>query len=179
MSSAAQHPSDKGWDEFPEAYYEAYIGKSAPYYLQQLQRLRNGQLPAFHWPAFFLGFLWMVYRRMYVVGLALFLLLLLEGSLEEGLCALLGVSANSAEWLGRISGLVINLLVGTYASRIYLWDVRRQMRQALRSGPQHVEALVLENLSKQGGTSWQAVLLVIGAVLALGIMVFVLMDLFI
>lgn len=179
MNPSVQHSSGNAWDEFPETYYEAYIGKAAPYYLQQLQRLKEGQLPAFHWPAFFLGFLWMVYRRMYVVGLAIFLLILLEGSLEEGLFILLGASANSAEWLSRLSGLVINLLVGTYASRIYLWDARRQMRHILRNGPQHVEELRLDRLRAQGGTSWQAVFLVIGAVLALGVMVFVLMDLFI
>lgn len=166
------------WSEFPDSYWEAYFGKQAPYYLQQLHRLQQGRWPAFHVHAFFLGFLWMVYRRMYVVAFCALLLILLETTVEEGFMVLIGWEGSQAEWTGRLVALILNLLIGTYANRVYLWDARRNIRQAIAHGPKHVEELRLANIAEHGGTSWVAVVLIIVAAVFIVLIMANMIDLF-
>lgn len=167
IANTVQRTPAEPWSEFPDSYWQAYFGTQAPYYLQQLERLRGGAWPAFHFPAFFLGFLWMAYRRMYLVAVCAFMLLLLEGTLEEGFIWLVGWEGSVADWFGRLFGLFINLLIGTFANRVYLWDARRNIREALAKGPLHVEELRLAHIAEKGGTSWGAVVVVTVATVVL------------
>lgn len=158
---APPHTPTGPWGEFPDSYWAAYFGKQAPYYLHQLHRLQEGGWPLFHVPAFFLGFFWMAYRRMYLVALSFILLVMLEGTVEEGIFYLIGIGDQAAQWSGRLLSLLISLLVGSFANRVYLWDARRQIRAAMRTGPLHVEELRLAHIAERGGTSWKAVLVCI------------------
>lgn len=156
-----QHTPTGPWNEFPDSHWQAYFGKQAPYYMLQLERVRNGSWPSFNFPAFILGFFWMAYRRMYLVAVCAFMLLLLEGTLEEGFIWLMGWEGSNADWFGRLFGLFINLLMGSFANRVYLWDARRNIREAISKGPLHIEELRLAQIAEKGGTSWGAVIAIL------------------
>lgn len=53
--------------EIPDESAAAFLGPRASYYLARWQRADAAPSPllGFHWPAFFLGMGWLLYRRMY------------------------------------------------------------------------------------------------------------------
>ena len=60
----------------PEEEFRAFVGNKADYYLRKF-RFFEGRGPygfavTWNWPAFFLGFIWMLYRKMYLWSLAAF-----------------------------------------------------------------------------------------------------------
>jgi hypothetical protein len=59
-----------------EAELRAFVGDKAKYYLPRFARFSIGGVDSFslgwHWPAFLCGFWWMLYRKMYLWALALF-----------------------------------------------------------------------------------------------------------
>ncbi len=59
-----------------EAELRAFVGDKAEYYLPRFARFFIGGVDNFslgwHWPAFLAGFWWMLYRKMYLWALALF-----------------------------------------------------------------------------------------------------------
>lgn len=163
------HPGP--WGEFPDRYWSTYFGDEATYYLSELGRLRQGQSLDFRWAAFFLGMLWMVYRRMYVIAACAVGLILLQSTIEEGLYVLLALDELAQSITGLVISLALNAAMGYYANRVYLWDARRNIRQVLVELPHAHEAEVLAAIARRGGHSVGAVFvflaLCLGAALAL------------
>lgn len=56
--------------------FAAFIGKNADRYLLKFKKFNIGGIDSFsltwHWPAFFAGFFWMLYRKMYLWALVVF-----------------------------------------------------------------------------------------------------------
>lgn len=147
----------------PLPYWRAFFGKGDTYYMRQLQRLRDGERTEFNFAAFFLGYLWMLYRKMYLVPLALFLAILVEGTLEELILYFLGVGPDAARVIQFVITLVVGIIVGTYADRVYIWHAERQIRAVLAEG-HHVDEVITTRIELRGGTSWAPVLLFIAAI---------------
>ncbi|HRH38438.1 MAG TPA: DUF2628 domain-containing protein [Flavobacteriales bacterium] len=155
------------WGEFPDRYWRAYFGRSADHYIDQLHLVQQGQRTSFNFPAFLVAFPWMAYRKMYLVLLCAVIVLLIEGTLEEVVFALLGSTADTQTWISRAASLVIGLCMGTFANRIYLWDARRRIRTVVNRGDLQVEERLLERIARNGGTSWLAVLALLACLLSL------------
>ncbi len=157
------HPGP--WGEFPDRYWSTYFGEKAPYYMGELDKLRNGHPLEFRWAVFFLGLFWSAYRKMYVITFCVLMIILLENTLEEGLFALLGIGEQLSTLLGYGISIAINIVSGLYANRVYLWDARRNIRQVFTEAPHLHEMDLIARITKRGGTSiGAAVLLLVGGV---------------
>jgi hypothetical protein len=65
-------------DTVDEEEFKTYVGKDADWYLSKFRSFRVEREDSFavtwNWPAFWLGFIWMLYRKMYLWALIAFLL---------------------------------------------------------------------------------------------------------
>jgi hypothetical protein len=65
--------------EVTEEDFSSFIGKNAENYIQEFRKFNVDGVDKFswtwHWPAFFFGFWWLLYRKLYVWALIAFLLL--------------------------------------------------------------------------------------------------------
>jgi len=153
MSSAVTSPLSP-WTEIPDSHWRAYFGKNADYYLVQVKRLQVGKWPSFHFEAFLIGFIWMLYRRMYVLTFCAFMIILAESTLEEGLLWFLDAGPSVRQDTGLVGKFLTGLIVGTLANRMYLWDARRSIRMEMARSAIQVEEILLERIRERGGTSW-------------------------
>lgn len=131
-----------------DALLRAFFGPDAAYYLDVAQDFRDGVRYRYHIPAFFLGVLWMLYRKMYAVFAITALVLTLEQQLENWAFPQL---EKIPAW-----SVLLNLLtasvVGFLANRWYLNHALDKIAE--------VQALdlpdeqTLAELRRRGGTSW-------------------------
>jgi hypothetical protein len=124
-----------------EALFRAFVGaRNADYYLAYFARAEaRGYAPiAWHWPALLLGILWLVYRRLYVAALALFVA-----------SNVMGIVAGAAErqWPGSGQPLLLAFIVvalGLWlplnANALYYRHARAVVDAARRLHPGNVEA---------------------------------------
>jgi hypothetical protein len=77
ITSSVIDPSNKNIEEDE---FRAFIGKKADYYLKKFHFFGVGVETGFaftwSWPAFFLGFIWLLYRKMYLWALIAFFIAL-------------------------------------------------------------------------------------------------------
>jgi hypothetical protein len=77
ITSSVIDPSNKN---IREEEFRAFIGKKADYYLNKFRFFENegaiGFAITWSWSAFFLGFIWMLYRKMYLWALIAFFIAL-------------------------------------------------------------------------------------------------------
>lgn len=71
-------------EEVSDDELKLFIGKRSTKYLSRFIKFRKGRVKKYavtwHWPAFFVGFCWMFYRKLYGLGLIDFVLSLLPGA---------------------------------------------------------------------------------------------------
>jgi hypothetical protein len=138
------------------AHWRAFFGLGDTYYTEQLLRLEAGRRLKFNWYAFLFGYYWMMYRQLYLVALAVFLTWLVLETLIVAVGYLLPEPL--APVLTILVAIVVRVLYGVYATRVYFWYAERRIRTALDRGPM-TEAMLIERLREQGGTSWPAVII--------------------
>lgn len=137
--------------ELDKELYGAAIGvDKTSYYLPKFERFaRNGSLVSWNWPAFFLSFFWLLYRKMWLWA-TLYLLLPWPVFLLIGF-----ISAFTTHWLficGYIAYYIgIWLILPMYANALYFGHVREKVVQASSSikAPERL----IGYLAGQGGTS--------------------------
>ncbi|WP_457638579.1 DUF2628 domain-containing protein, partial [Persephonella sp.] len=60
--------------------YRLFIGKNADYHIEKFKKFEEtGGALSWNWAAFFLGIVWMLYRKMYLYGVLAFLFSMLLG----------------------------------------------------------------------------------------------------
>lgn len=177
-----ESPIGGPWGEFPDRYWSAFFGDENSYYMAELQRLRAGQSLDFRWAAFFLGMLWMVYRKMYIIAVCTLMLVLLESTVEQAVFVALGVSELGQSLIGLLINLGINIAIAFFANRVYLWDARRQIRQVPQELPHAHDQEIVAAIARKGGSSLGAVFvfiaLLVAGLIALGMVAGSLFDLY-
>lgn len=143
------------------ALYAAVVGGNFPTYRQRW-RLDQGIATGsgtWHWPAFLLGLVWMMYRRMYRLAAMWAGLLLLISVIET----LLDVP----DGLSLIITVALSITTGAFGNTWYLAHCQRLIARARAESPGD-EARLHRELSARGGTSVVATMiaLVIAAVLS-------------
>jgi Tfp pilus assembly protein PilE len=158
-----------------EEYYKAIIGsKNQDYYLQHFARFDDeGKAGAtWHWPAFFVTFYWLLYRKMWINALIYFLFpyvfLVLFG--------IIGVLARGAAGLVIVTGyllyfVAIFILLPMYANALYYRQCKKTIAAVCSTS--HNTQRQLGELSGKGGTSSVVifVILILTFVAVLGILV--------
>jgi Tfp pilus assembly major pilin PilA len=133
-----------------EELYRAAVGASkAHYYVPRFQQFDAGSSRAsWNWPAFFVSFFWMLYRRMYGPALIYWFawptVMVMLGGLVS---ALLGPLAGAVAYAILILAQVI--LVPMFANALYHWHIRNRIKSAAGGAPSH-EAVV-ERLGRSSG----------------------------
>jgi Tfp pilus assembly protein PilE len=148
-------------------YYKAAIGpKNQEYYLRQFARFdANGKASAsWHWPALFVTFYWMLYRKMWLYALIYFFFPYVFFGLMGATVGLTNASANfliGAAYLLYIAGIL--LLVPMYANALYYNHCKKQIA-ATKVSTTDVQRQLGE-LAGKGGTSSIVILFLLFLVL--------------
>ena len=143
----------------------AFVGRNAKYFLPRWERAQGNY--GFNWAAFFLGPLWMAYRKMYRVT-AIYLGIVVLLTVAELIVFDLLLKEEMPRVVDRVITIGLAIGCGYLANSLYLKHARRAIDRAHREEPEPVARLAL--LRRRGGTSWLAVfvliLIFIGIVLA-------------
>ena len=154
-----------------EELYRAAVGESkADYYVPLFYRFdQGGSRASWNWPAFFVPFFWMLYRRMYGLALAYFFLYpLAAGILLAVLIALLGEAAAALAYWLVILGVWV--LVPMFANSLYHGHVRKRIDRMSADAPSH-DALVQRLIGQSsGGTPVVVAIVAVGGVFFVGIL---------
>ena len=142
-------------------YYEAALGyKNTAHYLPTFKRFDSeGISPSWNWPAFFVSFFWLLYRKMWGYAAAYFFLPILLAILYEVLAA-------TGE-IGAIVGVLVNLglvfiVFPMYADALLYGRMRKWIAEIMGTNPDRDRALRL--LAARGGVSTTAVIIFVIAV---------------
>jgi Tfp pilus assembly protein PilE len=147
----------RGKSEEPDnaAYYKAVLGsKNQDYYLSRFARFdADGKTSAsWHWPAFFITFYWLLYRKMWLPALGYFLLPYLFGGLMGATAGLRNGSANLMFTAGYFLYVAcILFLPPLYANSLYYNHCRKKI-SAVKASKADVQRQLGE-LAGKGGTS--------------------------
>lgn len=121
---------------------ERFVGPRADVYAERWATAAVEQARVFHWPAFFLGFLWLSYRKMTGFAFALGALLAIETALENAFRMPVAVS--------YAVNLALAIVLGFNANGWYAAHVRERIA-AIRAT--HATGEVDDALRRRGGVS--------------------------
>jgi len=157
ISSVSQYASSKrelepvsSNTESIQEYYEAAIGyKNTDYYLSRFTRFdAEGFGVGWNWPAFFISFYWLLYRKMWAWALLYYLLPLPLGIFN----AFLLPASEATAGLGYLAYLAaIFVVFPMYANAIYYRHVTRKIQKAKSYSVDREKRLRM--LTAEGGTS--------------------------
>lgn len=132
-------------------FYEKYFQENSNYYINQMQKFERRGKYSFNAYAFFLGFLWMSYRKMYKHILILFGILIAEVFIEDALYEFNFISLKTYEIIDILSRLVWWIFIGVFANRLYISESKKVVTKILE---QHSDKeQILKLITKKGGTS--------------------------
>ena len=148
----------------PDALYRAVIGRNHEYYLERFRRFESaGKAGAsWHWPAFFITFFWMLYRKMWGVAAA-YVVLMLASYLILPTVGMLAGGVGGMMVMSLVHLVAVMVLPAVFANALYYRHCRNKIAdtEALARDP---EARSRE-LMRRGGTSEVAA--AIGAIVTL------------
>jgi hypothetical protein len=130
----------------------AFVGPRADSYLKKWHGALagDGRGTGFNWAAFFLSGLWIPYRKMYLVALVFYGIVIAESIAEEVIfVGILGRETPAV--VDRLSGLIAAIVCGAFGNRWYLSRVRKEISSLKTQGMP--EEAILETLARRGGTS--------------------------
>ena len=131
--------------------YRIFIGERADYYIERFKKFdETGGAISWNWAAFFLGVVWMFYRKMYLYAFLIFLALIFLGLLIAVLSPgnkLLAFGLQVWVWFG----------FGAFGNYLYYTFVKNKVSQIERSYPDEETQKVI--LAKSGGTSLSSAVL--------------------
>jgi hypothetical protein len=136
----------------------AFVGRRADYYLKKWHGTLAGEArgTGFNWAAFLLSGLWIPYRKMYLVALVFYGIVIAESIAEEVIfVGILGREETPAV-VDRITAVIAAAVCGAFGNRWYLSRVRKEISSLKVQGM--TEEAVLETLARRGGTSLGAAL---------------------
>ena len=155
-----------------EELYRAAVGESkAGYYVPLFYRFDQpgASRVSWNWPAFFVPFFWMLYRRMYGPAFGYFILYPLTAVILLAVVTALFGEAVAAlvYWLVVIG---VRVLVPIFANKLYHWHIRKRIDKLAAEAPSH-EALVQRLIGQSSGGAPVAVAIAcVGAVMLVGIL---------
>ena len=167
-------PAGLAAGEPAEELYRAVIGPSNQgYYLSRFSRFdkSGGAGVSWNWPAFFVTFYWLLYRKMWLSALLYLILPNLVFFLIGVVGSLAGTSANALTGVASLVVLVALFVVPPmYANALYYRHCAKKIAEARAASPDLQRQL--GELSGKGGTSNIALIIVFVfmAVFVLGIL---------
>jgi hypothetical protein len=143
--------------------FGTYFQTSQRFYLDKLERYRNGEKYVFNVYAFFFGIAWFIYRKMYLEALIIFLILIAEGLLEGLLMQ--GSNYNINKMFDIATSIIMGAITGYIANHLYFCKAEKVIEFAKHKEPD--DESLLEYIDKKGGTTWWFLLIIPAIVTAL------------
>jgi hypothetical protein len=138
--------------------YAAYFGRSADYYLDVLERFRNGQQFVFNPYALLLGMMWFLFRKMYREALMFFAISALLGLMQTYFFRIPSIAAHQ-QMIGFMVTILLNLSYGVFGNYLYMRKAITEVEFAKSQSANKEE--VLGYLSNKGGTTMHPVFILI------------------
>lgn len=137
--------------------YAAYFKKDIDYYLNAIERDRNGSTYFFNVYAFFFGIFWFMYRKMYRESCIIILVIVVEGYLEDKFTA--SMSETAIKVVSRISTIAIGIIVSMLANAIYI----RKAENVIGKAKQELtdQEVLISHLQQKGGVSYRFLIIVL------------------
>jgi Tfp pilus assembly major pilin PilA len=124
-----------------EARYRAVVGsQKADYYVPKFLRFDQpgGSKASWHWPAFFVTFPWLIYRRMYGYALTYFFAVPVALFIVA-VALMLVLGERRATFLNvGIAILVYWVLPPVFANAVYHHHVRKRIAEVEKTSPEHI-----------------------------------------
>ncbi|MGL4772628.1 MAG: DUF2628 domain-containing protein [Clostridium sp.] len=138
-----------------------FVGeKNTEYYMEKYTRYQqNAGFASWNWPAFFLNFYWLLYRKMYGYAAGYF-------GIQFAISLLSGVFA-------PLLSLAMYILVGIFANQIYIKFSLNKIRSLKYAIPGMSEEDIKRRITFNGGTNLVAPLVIAGIMLLFLILVIV------
>lgn len=140
--------------------YAAFVGDNYAYYQRRWAAMaRSGKRFSFNWPAFWLSFIWLAYRKMYLYAFLYVLFIIVESGVE--------ILLDVPDRVGLAITLAIGVVTGGYANFVYRLRADKVIAAVKAAGREDAAA----EAARCGGTSLPAalasILLALFGVLAL------------
>jgi len=117
---------------------ERLVGTKTEYYLPRFEQMETlNSYTSWNWAAFLFSTAWMMYRKMYVFGIVVWL--------ASNLVSLLG---------GGLLSLLLSVGVGVLGNYLYMKDIDNRTEKAMDLQPEQREMFIQKN----SGTSWVGVI---------------------
>lgn len=140
---------------------KAYIGpKNTGYFMQKFKAFENtGSSVSWNWPAFFLTWPWLFYRKMWAHGLFYIFGISIASSLIGKLLKLV-ISGDMAEGIEVLLLMIFAFVIyPMYANKIYYNHINNKIQQ-FRAAGMPAEDIIVE-MEAKGGTSRVAVIVIL------------------
>lgn len=138
--------------------YAAYFGRSADYYLQVLERFRNGSRFVFNPYALLLGQFWFLYRKMYLEVFVFFSLSVVLGIAQFYLFKQPAISPYQQQ-IGFVMTIALNLSYGFLGNYLYMRKAIKEVEYAKSNSSDR--ELLNAYLNSKGGTTMHPVFILI------------------
>jgi uncharacterized membrane protein len=137
--------------EIKEEYYRAFFRESSDYYLEAVANVQAGRKFTINLAAFFLGILWLLYRKMYRVAGVVFVVTLIKSIVEQNIYRSASLSPQTIQYLQVISGIVVAVILCSIANYLYVLQANRIITETINTYRE--EEKIIEALHQKGGTS--------------------------
>lgn len=167
---------DEEIDGIPVKELAIYLGENSHYYLPRFKDLKTNGRNVINWSGFLLEFLFLVYRKMYLAAVLVFLIPNLIGAvllLAVTGGDIAGLTVESYQMFSMLTyavSIAVRFFVGISFNRLYMNHCFKKIR-ALRSR-QSDQTAYYESLAKSGSVSRAAVAIVCGIYIFLMMAVF-------
>lgn len=148
------------------SHYHTFFQERSSYYIDKVNKYKEGKKFTFNIAAFFFGFIWFTYRKMYLEAFLLFLFIVVEGIIEASILSTLSQEESSA--VGLVMTVLMGAALGFLGNYLYIRKAERTIRKALQkeNDPQKID----EYLHRKGGTSYLFIIAILVMVIAFVIM---------
>lgn len=138
--------------------YAAYFGRSADYYLEVLERFRNGQMFVFNPYALLLGLFWFLFRKMYREAIMFFAISMMLGFLQSYMFRMPAIAPHQ-QTISMVLTILLNLSYGIFGNYLYMRKAIADVEYAKSQSSSKEE--VVGYLSNKGGTTMHPVFILI------------------
>ncbi|MDR2951175.1 MAG: DUF2628 domain-containing protein [Prevotella sp.] len=126
-------------------YYRTFFNKDPDYYIERYEKITAGQNVVFNGYAFFFGFLWLAYRKMYVEILALIAIM---ATID---CIFIFALEIDNSGLDRVINIIWAVTIGCFANLFYIMKAKRTIQKAKEAYNNTGDQL--DYIEKTGGVS--------------------------
>jgi len=135
-----------------EKYLRCYFGHKSNYYVEIYKDYHSGNRFNVNIGAFFTGFFWFLYRKLYLHALVIFGSFFLLGILEQTIYETFWIGLEDQKIVYVIENCTIAFILGFTGNYFYIKKADREIQQVLSSTSDENERIRM--LKRKGGISW-------------------------